>query len=81
MFRGFFQNIGNMFGGGDGGTRSPQATGRDELFPGDCGRDNDDKGKLCFPDGLLCQQSKSFPNWSAVLCREGLSRVVSPNLI
>ena len=43
----------------DDGTQVPQATGRDELFPADCGRnENDGTGKLCFPDGLLCQQSK-----------------------
>ena len=43
----------------DDGTQSPQATGRDELFPSDCGRDpNKGTGKLCFPDGLLCQNRK-----------------------
>jgi hypothetical protein len=45
----------------DDGTQVPQATGRDELFPSDCGRNEaDGTGKLCFPDGLLCQQSKLF---------------------
>ena len=45
----------------DDGTESPQATGHDEMFPRDCGRDPDEgTGKLCFPDGLLCQNSKSF---------------------
>ena len=45
----------------DDGTQIPQATGRDELFPADCGRnENDGTGKLCFPDGILCQQSKSI---------------------
>ena len=44
----------------DDGTQSPVATGNDELFPRDCGRDPDKgTGKLCFPDGLLCQESKS----------------------
>ena len=44
----------------DDGTESPQATGHDEMFPRDCGRDPDEgTGKLCFPDGLLCQNSKS----------------------
>ena len=52
-----------FFGGGprftDDGTQSPQATGNDKLFPDDCGRDEDKgTGKLCFPDGLLCQNSK-----------------------
>ena len=43
----------------DDGTRSPQATGIDKVLPSDCGRDPDKgTGKLCFPDGLLCQQSK-----------------------
>ena len=52
-----------FFGGGpkfaDDGTQAPQATGNDKLFPDDCGRDEDKgTGKLCFPDGLLCQNSK-----------------------
>ena len=52
-----------FFGGGpkfqDDGTQTPQATGNDKLFPDDCGRDEDKgTGKLCFPDGLLCQNSK-----------------------
>ena len=43
----------------DDGTESPQATGKDEIFPRDCGRDPEKgTGKLCFPDGLLCQNSK-----------------------
>ena len=57
-FQGFFRN---MFGGRfrDNGTQRPQATGRDAIFPSDCGRDrNKGTGKLCFPDGILCQQSK-----------------------
>ena len=53
----------NLFGGGrfqDTGTQSPQATGNDALFPEDCGRNTDTgRGKLCFPDGLLCKESKS----------------------
>ena len=44
----------------DDGTQSPQATGRDEINPSDCGRNTEDgTGKLCFPDGILCQNSKS----------------------
>jgi len=40
----------------DDGTVAPVATGVDPLFPADCGRDPDKgTGKLCFPDGLLCQ--------------------------
>lgn len=46
-----------------GGTDSPQATGRDELNPADCGRDKKTgRGSLCFPDGLLCEQSKKLFN-------------------
>ena len=67
----FFRPINNFFSGmvrpffgprfHDDGTQRPQSTGRDELFPTDCGRDPDKgTGKLCFPDGLLCQRSKSF---------------------
>ncbi len=42
----------------DDGTREPGATGRDELFPADCGRNpHDGTGKMCFPDGLLCSYS------------------------
>ena len=62
--RNLFSPVTNLFGGGrftDDGTQSPQATGREELFPSDCGRNpNDGTGKLCFPDGLLCQNSKSY---------------------
>ena len=60
--RNLFAPVTNLFGGGrfvDDGTRSPQATGKEELFPSDCGRDpNQGTGKLCFPDGLLCRDSK-----------------------
>ena len=52
----------NLFGGTrfrDDGTQQPQATGVDELFPSDCGRDpNKGTGKLCFPVGQLCAESK-----------------------
>jgi len=55
--------FGALFGGGrfkDDGTQSPQATGRDEIYPRDCGREPDKgTGKLCFPDGLLCQNRLS----------------------
>ena len=54
----------NLFGGSrfrDDGTQTPQATSNDELFPSDCGRDpNQGTGKLCFPVGQLCAESKSF---------------------
>ena len=57
------RGVQNIFGGGpkfrDDGTQSPQATGKEKLFPDDCGRDEDKgTGKLCFPDGLLCQERK-----------------------
>ena len=52
----------NLFGGSrfrDDGTQSPVATGKDELFPTDCGRDpGKGTGKLCFPDGQLCANRK-----------------------
>ena len=54
----------NLFGGGGGrfrddGTQKPVSTGRDEAFPSDCGRNTKTgRGKLCFPDGKLCQDSK-----------------------
>ena len=43
----------------DEGTLQPQATGFDEVFPANCGRNiKDGTGKLCFPDGILCEQRK-----------------------
>ena len=59
----FLKPVMRFFGGGpkfvDDGTQAPQATGRDKLFPDDCGRDEDKgTGKLCFPDGKLCEESK-----------------------
>ena len=43
----------------DEGTREPLATGFDEILPSNCGRKPfSGEGKLCFPDGLLCQRSK-----------------------
>ena len=49
------RNVGNTR---DKATKEPQATGIDTLYPEDCGRDENNKGQLCFPDGLLCQNSK-----------------------
>jgi hypothetical protein len=43
--------------GGSSGTEKPQSTGIDKLYPEDCGRDKNNKGLLCFPDGKLCSQS------------------------
>ena len=55
-FRGAQRFVGPRFT--DDGTQTPQATGRDEAFPRDCGRETDTgRGKLCFPDGLLCNYS------------------------
>ena len=43
----------------DEGTLEPLATGFDEILPSNCGRKPfSGEGKLCFPDGLLCQRSK-----------------------
>ena len=43
----------------DQGTLQPLATGFDEILPSNCGRNlKDGTGKLCFPDGILCQQRK-----------------------
>ena len=62
IFRQTFRGAQNVFVGPrftDDGTQAPQATGRDEAFPRDCGREVDTgRGKLCFPDGLLCKDSK-----------------------
>jgi len=52
----FSGNSGNSIGNtANKETEKPVATGNDSLFPEDCGRDDNNKGKLCFPDGLLCQ--------------------------
>ena len=55
--------FGGLFNGGgrftDDGTQQPKADGKEELLPSDCGRNTDTgTGKLCFPDGLLCQDRK-----------------------
>ena len=43
----------------DNGTPEPKATGKDELFPTDCGRDpKTGTGKLCFPVGQICADRK-----------------------
>ena len=58
----------NLFGGSrfrDDGTQSPVSTGKDELFPTDCGRDpSKGTGKLCFPDGQLCANRKFYTHQS-----------------
>ena len=53
---GFGSPGGNRF---DEGTLKPLATGFDEILPSNCGRNiKDGTGKLCFPDGILCQRRK-----------------------
>ena len=70
LFGGVMRGVNQIFSGGgsftDDGTQSPQATGIDNLFPDDCGRDTDKgTGKLCFPDGLLCRDSKFYTTFSS----------------
>ena len=66
----------NLFGGGrfrDDGTQSPVSTGKDALFPEDCGRDsNTGRGKLCFPDGQLCANRKSIWIFLTLECSKEL---------
>ena len=49
-FRGLFR--------GSNSINALRSEGRDPLFPADCGKDNDGKGKLCFGDPDLCRASK-----------------------
>lgn len=44
----------------DKATKEPQANGIDKLYPDDCGRDDKNKGLLCFPDGQVCAESTCF---------------------
>ena len=57
-FFGAQQNTINVGNTAQKGTKEPIATGEDKLYPDDCGRGEDKKGLLCFPDGLLCQNRK-----------------------
>ena len=41
-------------------TKLMLSPGKDKLFPDDCGRQDDGKGKLCFGDPELCRQSEHF---------------------
>jgi len=65
IFRQTFRGAQNVFVGPrftDDGTKAPVATGKDEAFPRDCGRETDTgRGKLCFPDGLLCKERVNKP--------------------
>ena len=57
----FLRPVTNGFRGLFGGSNSISALrseGRDPLFPADCGRDDEGKGKLCFGDPDLCRASK-----------------------
>ena len=55
--------------GGIGGTKKPVATGIDNPFPDDCGRDADTgTGLLCFPDGKLCEERKHSYLFGLMLC-------------
>merc|ERR1712154_58187 len=45
----------NNFLFGPSSIQSLRSSGRDELFPADCGRDEQNKGKLCFGDPELCR--------------------------
>ena len=73
----------NNFLFGPSSIQSLRSSGRDELFPSDCGRDEQNKGKLCFGDPELCRISKFFSvailtsllhdlgpaDWCSVYCR------------
>ena len=69
--------------GGIGGTKKPVATGIDNPFPDDCGRDADTgTGLLCFPDGKLCQESKHSYFSGVMLCgNQSISGSKSTNKI
>ena len=51
-FRGLFR------GSNSNTINALRSKGRDPLFPADCGKDDDGKGKLCFGDPDLCRASK-----------------------
>lgn len=80
-----FQNPGGLFGAGgnfrDDGTARPQATGQEELFPSDCGRNTDSgTGKLCFPDGLLCRDREYATSFLCVKASQKGNAYLSTNL-
>jgi len=56
-FRGFTNNL---FRFGASSNSELRAEGRDKLFPDDCGRQDDGKGKLCFGDPDLCRARTSL---------------------
>jgi len=50
----------NIFRFGASSNSELRAEGRDKLFPDDCGRQDDGKGKLCFGDPDLCRARTSL---------------------
>ena len=68
----------------DEGTLEPLATGFDEILPSNCGRKPfTGEGKLCFPDGILCQRSKFYTKililkYSRCLKSFGICKVLIP---
>ena len=56
LFRPVTSGFRGLFGGGT--INALRSEGRDPLFPADCGRDDEGKGKLCFGDPDLCRASK-----------------------
>ena len=67
FFRDLFRPLANLFQPVTSGVRglfggntinALRSEGRDPLFPADCGRDDEGKGKLCFGDPDLCRASK-----------------------
>ena len=61
-FRGFTNNL---FRFGASSNSELRAEGRDKLFPDDCGRQDDGKGKLCFGDPDLCRARESI-RWPGI---------------
>jgi len=54
FFRPFTSGVRQVFFG-PSTINSLRSEGRDQLFPADCGRDEKNKGKLCFGDPDLCK--------------------------
>jgi len=56
FFRPINNGFRNIFRFGSSSNAELRAAGKDKLFPDDCGRQDDGKGKLCFGDPELCRQ-------------------------
>jgi len=56
FFRPINNGFRNIFRFGSSSNAELRAAGKDKLFPDDCGRQDDGKGKLCFGDPDLCRQ-------------------------